>query len=134
MIETQPDAQPAGLSVLAAVSNAMVALHKEQFGRGPTRARTDFAGPDGIVCVLDKVLLPAELRLVELGQHERVRDARGSYQAATAPDFIAAVEAIVQRKVRAFASAVDPDNDVVFEHFQFESRNGNGDAGGSNGH
>ena len=31
--------------MLAAVSNALVALHKEQFGRGPTTARSHFAGP-----------------------------------------------------------------------------------------
>jgi len=41
----------------AAISNAMVKLHKEQFGRGPTRARTHFAGPDALVCVLEDVLL-----------------------------------------------------------------------------
>jgi hypothetical protein len=33
-----------GTATLAAVSSAMIALHKEQFGRGPKRARSDFAG------------------------------------------------------------------------------------------
>ena len=44
-------------SDMAAVSRAMVALHKEQFGRGPTRARSHFAGQDALVCVLENVLL-----------------------------------------------------------------------------
>ena len=35
-------------SPMSAVSNAMVALHKEQFGRGPTRATSHFAGDDTI--------------------------------------------------------------------------------------
>ena len=46
MAETRPDEPRAG--VLAAVSNALVSLHKEQFGRGPVRARTHFAGDDVI--------------------------------------------------------------------------------------
>ena len=46
-------------SVLQAVSNAMVRLHKEQFGRGPIQARSHFAGPDALTCVLEQVLLAA---------------------------------------------------------------------------
>jgi uncharacterized protein YbcI len=115
-------------SALQAVSNAMVRLHKDQFGRGPTRSRAEFAGPDALMCTLEEVLLPAELKLVELGNEERVREARVAYQAATAPDFIAAVEQIVYRKVRAFASGVDPERNVVFENFLFEPRETNGDG------
>ena len=98
----------------------MVALHKEQFGRGPTRARSNFAGADTLVCVLDDALLPAELKLTALGDAGRVRDARTAYQAATADDFISAVERIVGRKVRAFASGIDPDASTVFETFVFD--------------
>jgi uncharacterized protein YbcI len=100
---TDPQTQPqnSATSVLSAISNAMVALHKEHFGRGPTRARTDFAGPDTLVCVLEDVLLPAERKLVALSQQDRVRDSRGSFQAATAEEFVSVVEDIVDRKVRA---------------------------------
>ena len=105
---------------MAAVSNALVALHKEQFGRGPTKARSNFAGPNTLVCVLEDALLPAERKLVALGQQTSVRENRGAFQAATADEFIAAVEQIVYRKVRAFASATDPDANVVFENYQFE--------------
>jgi uncharacterized protein YbcI len=107
-------------SAMAAVSNALVALHKEQFGRGPTKARSHFAGPDALVCVLENALLPAERKLVALGQQTSVRETRGAFQVATADEFIAAIEQIVQRKVRSFASAVDPDADTVFENFHFE--------------
>src|SRR4051794_41197016 len=105
---------------LEAVSNALVRLHKEQFGRGPTKGRAHFAGRDTLVCVLEDVLLPAELKMVSMGDQNRVRDARVAFQAATADEFIAAVEQIVYRKVQAFASAVDPDANVVFETFSFE--------------
>ena len=111
-----------GASLLMGVSNAMVRLHKEQFGRGPTQARSHFAGPDALMCVLDDALLPAELKMIELGEDGRVRDARASYQAATAAEFIREVEGITNRKVRAFGSAVDTTTNVVFENFAFESR------------
>ncbi len=107
-------------STLSQVSNAMVSLHKEQFGRGPTKARSNFAGPDVLVCTLEDVLLPAELKMAELGETKSVRDARTSFQAATAADFISAVEAITHRKVRAFASGIDVENGTAFETFQFE--------------
>ena len=111
-----------GSTVLQNVSSAMVKLHKEQFGRGPTHARAEFAGPDTLVCVLHEVLLPAERKLVEIGSQDRVRDSRVAFQAATASEFTSAVEQLVDRKVRAFASGVDPDSDVVFETFLFEPR------------
>ena len=107
-------------SPLAAVSNAMVALHKEQFGRGPITARSHFAGPNTLVCVLEDALLPAERKLVAMGDHQRVRETRLAFQAATREDFVRVVEQIVGRTVRAFASATDVVQDVVFENFVFE--------------
>jgi uncharacterized protein YbcI len=107
-------------SVLAEVSNAMVALHKEQFGRGPISARSHFAGRNDLVCVLENALLPAERRLVAMGDHQRVRETRMAFQVATADAFVGAVERIVGRKVRAFASATDVVQDTVFENFVLE--------------
>jgi uncharacterized protein YbcI len=117
-------------SPLTAVSTALVRLHKEQFGRGPTNARTHFAGPNAMMCVLEDALLPAELKQVQLGDSNRVRDTRNAFQAATQGEFVAAVEQIVQRKVRAFASGVDPERNVVFECFYFEPRESDGDGDG----
>lgn len=114
---------------MQAVSNAMVGLHKEQFGRGPTKARSHFAGPDTLVCILEDALLPAELKMIEMGEHQRVRETRMFFQVATASDFIAAVEAIVHRPVRAFASSLDPHAQVVWEVFTFESQDSNNDGG-----
>jgi uncharacterized protein YbcI len=107
----------------------MVRLHKEQFGRGPTRSCAAFAGPDTLVCTLENVLVPAELKLIEFGHEDRVRDTRTSFQAATEPEFVAAVEQLVFRKVRAFASAVDVKANVAYEIFTFErSENGERDS------
>ena len=77
---------------LSAVSTALVALHKEQFGRGPTRARSNFAGPDTLVCILHDALLPAERAMVEMGESQRVLESRTWFQVATAQRFIDTVE------------------------------------------
>jgi uncharacterized protein YbcI len=113
-------------SALAAVSNAMIALHKDQFGRGPSTARSYFAGPDALLCVLEDALLPAEHKLVRMGEHDRVRETRMAYQVAATEEFVSAVERIVNRKVRAFASAADVANAVVFENFVFERASSDG--------
>jgi uncharacterized protein YbcI len=114
------DAPEPATSPLTAISNAMVRLHKEQFGRGPTNARAHFAGPDMVVCVLEAVLLPAERKMAELGDHQRVREMRMAFQAATADLFVSAVEEILQRRVRAFSSGTDVEHDTVFETFLLE--------------
>jgi uncharacterized protein YbcI len=75
---------------------------------------------DTRTCVLEDALLPAERKLAEMGDHQRVRESRLAFQTATAGEFVSAVEAIVGRKVRAFASATDVGANVVFETFVFE--------------
>jgi uncharacterized protein YbcI len=117
--DTYQRQQPAGW-LLQDVSNAMVALHKEQFGRGPTKAQSHLAGADALLCVMEDALLPAERTMVEMGEQQRVREARMFLQVATADQFIATVETITGRTVRAFASATDPDKGVVMENFIFE--------------
>jgi hypothetical protein len=71
--------------------------------------------------MLEDALLPAEHAMVEMGEQQRVRESRAFMQAATTGKFVSAVESIVRRKVRAFSSAVDPDQGVVWEIFTFES-------------
>jgi uncharacterized protein YbcI len=117
--DAQHQQQPGGW-LLQDVSNAMVALHKEQFGRGPTRVKSHFAGADALLCVMDDALLPAESRMVDMGEQQRVRETRMFFQVATAAEFIETVETITGRTVRAFASASDPDSAVVMENFIFE--------------
>lgn len=105
---------------MVALSNAMIALHKEQFGRGPTRARSDYGGADTVVCVLEDALVPAERAMVGIGADQRVRELRLLMQEATRERFVAAAEEITGRKVRAFCSASDPPNGVAVEVFVFE--------------
>jgi uncharacterized protein YbcI len=109
------------LSVAVAVPNEMVRIFKESFGRGPTRARADWAGPDALVCTLEDSLMPAERRLVELGDQQRVREVRTLLEHASEAQLREAVERITRRKVRAFTSGTDPDQDVSSKVFYFEA-------------
>ncbi len=96
-------------SLLQSISNEMVRLFKDQFGRGPTRARADWAGPDVITVVLEDTLTPAERNLVQLGEHERLRETRMFFQYASVREFCEPVERFTGRKVRAFCSAIDTE-------------------------
>ena len=107
-------------SVLSEVSNAMVQLYKQQFGRGPTRTRSHWAGPDVIITLLDDTFTPAERNLQKLGEHQRLRDLRMFFQYATVREFCEPVEHITGRTVRSFHSSIDTEVDgLATETFLF---------------
>jgi uncharacterized protein YbcI len=107
-------------SVRAEISREMVRIYKEQFGRGPTKARTDFAGPDIVVCTLENSFTPAEVRLAAMGEHQRLRDTRLYFQHATEGEFREVIERLLGRRVRAFISGVDTAVDISSEIFYLE--------------
>ena len=98
----------------------MVRIYKEDFGRGPTRTVSHFVGPDAIICVLRDTMTRAEKRLVEIGEAERIRETRLALQHASAERFRQAVEEVTGRKVEAFVSGVDVDEDLSIEFFALE--------------
>jgi uncharacterized protein YbcI len=114
----KPNEGPHGL--FASISREMVGLYKEQFGRGPTKARTAFAGPDCLVCTLEETLTPAERNLAEMGEHQRLRDVRLYFQHATEAKFVEIVERLTGRKVRGFISGMDTHKDIAAEIFYLE--------------
>src|SRR5205807_6126858 len=99
---------------------AMVRLYKDAFGRGPTKARAHFAGPDMLVVVLEQSMTTAERNLAALGEHERLRDARMFFQYAMESEFRAIVERILGRRTVAFVSGMDTHEDVSVELFTLE--------------
>jgi uncharacterized protein YbcI len=121
--ETEKNADGNGYeSVRAEISREMVQLYKDLFGRGPTKARTEFAGPDIVICTLENTFTPAERSLAEMGEHQRLRDTRLYFQAATSEKFRGVVEKVTGRKVRAFISGLDAGEDVCSEVFYLEGK------------
>jgi len=109
-----------GRSPMLELSNAMVRLYKEVFGRGPTKARANFAGPDTLIIVLEDSMTVAERNLASLGEHQRLRDARLFFQYAVEHEFRATVERILHRRTVAFVSGIDTREDVAVEVFTLE--------------
>jgi uncharacterized protein YbcI len=105
---------------LQEITNAMVRIYKELFGRGPTKARTNYAGPDTLVATIENSLTPAERNMLDLGEHQRVREIRMFFQHASDAEFTGTVEEITGRKVRAFVSGMDTGKDVSSEVFYLE--------------
>ena len=111
-----------GQPLLLTVSNEMVRIYKEQFGRGPTKVRTDWAGPDVLITTLRESLTAAERNLADMGEFARLRDTRTFFQYAGEHEFVGAIEEIVGRKVIAFVSGIDARRDDSAEVFYFEPR------------
>ncbi len=115
-----PQGEEAPNSLYAEISREMVRLYKEQFGRGPIRARTKFAGPDCLVCTLEASLTPAEHALAALGEERQLRNTRSFCQYAKEEKFLEVIERLSHRRVRAFVSGIDIRQDVAAEIFYLE--------------
>jgi uncharacterized protein YbcI len=109
------------------LSNAMTKLYKDLFGRGPTKVRSAFAGPDCVVVTLEHTMTQAERNMVALGEHQRLRDVRLFFQHSSEPELKRPVEEILGRRVRAFTSGIDTEADVSVEVYLLEPE-GRGEA------
>ncbi len=99
---------------LVEFSNAMVALHREHFGRGPAAARAFIA--DGFaICVLTDVYTKVEQTLIEAGRLDHVRETRLLHQESLKEEYRSAAEAVLGRRVLAFISATHAEPDVEVE-------------------
>jgi uncharacterized protein YbcI len=108
--EQQPVGGDQDVKIVVHVSLEMVRLYKEHFAR-PKSARTYWAGPDALVVFLEDTLTQAERKMVEMGEHDRLRDKRVTVQYSTVREFCEPVERITGRKVRAFLSSTDTEVD-----------------------
>jgi uncharacterized protein YbcI len=106
-------------AVRSAISQAIVRIHAERYGKGATQAKT-YAWDNVVVTVLADVLTTAERTLVEVQREETVRQVRAAFQETMEATFRASVEQITGRPVRAFMSQVDPATGYGVEVFILE--------------
>jgi uncharacterized protein YbcI len=116
------DVEGASAGTLRQISQAMVRIYKEQFGRGPESVRTRFSGPDAILSILENSLTPVERSMLKAGDEQALRDTRTKLQHATEAVFRAEVERITGRRVIGFMSGIDVRNDISCEVFTLEPR------------
>jgi uncharacterized protein YbcI len=113
------DGRPRGGSLLAQISNAMVRIHKEHWGKGPTKARTIYA-EDIVLTRLEQIFTQAEATLVRVGREEEVRNMRLAFQRELEHEFVGAVERLTGRKVQAFVSEIHAATNMGIELFVLE--------------
>jgi uncharacterized protein YbcI len=106
-------------SDFADVSRRLVQLHKEVYGRGPTKARS-FMSDDVLVCLLEGGYMPMERALREHGRGDLVNENREAMQDVMRERFVAEVEDITGRKVKAFMSTADQHSELAAEVFVFD--------------
>lgn len=109
------------------LSNAIVGLFKEYFGRGPADCRT-YLEPDLVVVVMTGGYHAAETTLFEAGKWHEVRSARMLWQDSMEANFVATIERLTRRQVKAFMSANHQSPDVTVELFLLERGDVDDDA------
>src|SRR4029453_2485309 len=72
---------------LAAVTNGIVKLFREYYGRGPTKAKSYLLDDRIVVCVLEETMTRVEKTLVDNGHGHKVRELRLTFQEAMAHEF-----------------------------------------------
>jgi uncharacterized protein YbcI len=100
----------------AEISNAMVGLKKEFYGKGPTKAKT-YVNDNYVLCVLQGGLTRNEETLLAAGQEHLVREFRLRFQEAMADATTEAVERLTGRRVVGYHSQIVFNPEYGFEIF-----------------
>jgi uncharacterized protein YbcI len=103
-------------AVLTAISDGMVALLKEFYGRGPTRAKSYFQD-DLVVVIMRGGFTPVEQTLLDGGRRDAVIQQRMHFQELMRERFTSVVENATGRRVIGFMSANQQDPDFMCDVF-----------------
>jgi uncharacterized protein YbcI len=102
--------------VRAAISNAMVGLKKDFYGKGPTKAKT-FLNDNYVFCVMEGGLTRNEETLIARGQEDLVRNYRLRFQEAMEDSTVEAIQRITGRTVIGYHSQIVFNPERAFEIF-----------------
>jgi uncharacterized protein YbcI len=108
---------------LAEISNGIVGIFSECYGRGPTKAKT-YLFDDYVVTVLEEILTKVESTLVENGEEDLVRRVRLTFQESVRDRFISVVEETLGREVLTYHSQVTFHPPMGFEFFVLKPESG----------
>jgi uncharacterized protein YbcI len=106
--------------VRTAISDGLVALLKEYYGRGPERTKT-YVSDDLVVCLLRGGFTRVEQTLFEGGHGDDVIRQRMAFQNVMRDRFERVVEQATGRKVVGFMSGNQQDPDMICEIFVLAS-------------
>jgi uncharacterized protein YbcI len=110
-VETEPRS-----GMRSEISNAMVGLKKNFYGKGPTKAKT-YINDNYVLCVLQGGLTRNEETMLEAGEDMLVRQFRLRFQEVMAAPATEAIERLTRRKVIGYHSQITFRPDYAFEIF-----------------
>ena len=105
--------------MLTAISDGMVALLKEFYGRGPTRTKTYYKD-EMVVCLLRGGFSRVEQTLLDGGRGSSVIEQRMDFQELMRERFNAVIESATGRQVIGFMSGNQQNPDIMCEVFILE--------------
>ena len=107
----------AGGRLLSEITNRIVSLMREHYGRGPIKAKT-YVLDNLIVCVLtDGGLTAIERTMIGGGEPERVLEMRRAFQRMMKVRYSEMIAELTGRKVLAFLSQAHVEPDLTIEMF-----------------
>ena len=120
----EAQASPAGAEaplggghLLAAISNRIVQIQREHYGRGPMKAKT-YALDDLVVVVMrGSGFTPLEKTMLDSGDPERIVAMRHEFQNMMSKRFTDTIEELTGRNVLAFLSQAHVEPDLTLEIF-----------------
>lgn len=112
-----PEADTGHGEELAQITNGIVRLFAEYYGRGPTRAKSFLLDEVYLVTVLRDTMTTVERTLAQGGHGDQVRHMRLIFQEAMADEFKGVVENALGRRVASYHSQLLVDADIGFELF-----------------
>ena len=102
--------------ILTAISDGIVGLLKEYYGRGPTEAKSYYQD-DLVVCVLRGGFSRVEQTLLDEGRGAAVIHQRMEFQEVMGPRFAEVIERATGHKVIGFMSGNQQEPDLMCEVF-----------------
>lgn len=125
---TAQPSSPPDQSSLAPLSRGLVQLFRHRAGRGPTRAKSFWAGDDGLLVLFGGGYTKAEKTLWDQGRLDTAITYRNAVLKALEDDMRTVVERSVGRAVVAVLASAHHDPDVMAAVFLLEPLGGSGSA------
>jgi uncharacterized protein YbcI len=116
IVERAEQSMDATGNLRLAISNTLVGIKKQLYGKGPVKAKT-YINDNYVFAVLEGGLTRNEETLLSAGEHRLVRDYRLRFQEAVAPTITTAIEEVTGRKVLAYHSQIVFEPERAFEIF-----------------
>jgi uncharacterized protein YbcI len=118
-IDTQAEDENLSGDVRSRISTNIVQLHKEYYGRGPTKTKTYYQ-EDFVLILLRGGFTTVERTLLHAGRREAVTAQRHTFQEVMRPLYAELIERETRWAVTAFMSTTHQDPDILAELFILE--------------